>query len=70
MFSQTENFERCKECGNPYFEKQVFHVIDKTKDRKINTPVLVTKQTTNFKCSKCGVIISSFTDSTVLNKFQ
>lgn len=70
MFSQTETFERCLECNNPYFEKQTLHVIDKVKNRKCSTPVLVTKEILSFKCSECGHLLSEFTDSTLLNKYE
>lgn len=62
MFSQTEDFERCGECGHPYFKKEVSNVIRKVEGRETDTPVLVTKQITDFKCKKCNKLLSKFTN--------
>lgn len=69
MFSQTEDFERCPICESPYFGVEVSNVIHKTKNRTVDTPILVTKEITEFRCKgtkpggqKCNYLIGKFTN--------
>lgn len=70
MFSQTEDFERCPKCNNPYFEKNIKNVINKVPDRNKQTPVLVTKKITSFKCTECNYLLSEFIDESLLEKYS
>lgn len=70
MFSQTESFERCPDCKNPYFEKKTLYIVDKVNDRHKHTPVLVTKEITSFVCSKCSYVMSEFTNESALDNYE
>lgn len=54
----NENFDRCKKCNNPYFEKHSTYTILKNKQKKLTSvrqePVVLQNEIVTMRCSQCN----------------
>ena len=54
----NENFDRCKKCNNPYFEKHSTYTILKNKEKKLTSlgqePVVLQNEIVTMRCSQCN----------------
>lgn len=53
---KNEEFERCLECNNPYFEEKKLLLIEKAKEKNysINTSRKTLESKVIYICSECG----------------
>ena len=52
---KNEDFQRCIECNNPFFEKKVLYMIEKVEQSDYTTNAVKTlNNKVEYICSNCG----------------
>lgn len=66
----NENFDRCKKCKNPYFEKHSTYTILKNKQNKLTSsgqkPVILQNEILTMRCSQCNEVFGESIEREIL----